>query len=197
MNLNVEHLDLDRNPLGGWPTMLREAPAWRTLRTLNLTECGLGDEAMESLASTATAPHLHGISLEYNSIGTPGMTALAGWSVLPRLWKLDLADNVIGGDGIVTLATSGAAQTLLELDLEQDYDNAQARKYGAPVLRAVLDKTSFPNLEVLNLDLNGCFSEIPTRIWKKITVGSDTRPELAAIINDFVRAHHFLQRVPR
>jgi Ran GTPase-activating protein (RanGAP) involved in mRNA processing and transport len=196
MNLNVEHLDLDRNPLGSWPTMLRDAPAWRTLRTLNLTECGLDDEAMESLASTAAAPHLHGISLEYNSIGTAGVTALAGWSVLPRLWKLDLADNVIGGEGIMTLATSAAAQTLLELDLEQDYDNAQARKYGAPVLRAVLDKTSFPNLEVLNLDLNGCFSEIPTRIWKKIAVSSDTRPELAAIISDFIRAHHAYNESP-
>ncbi|TWP53618.1 hypothetical protein FKR81_02295 [Lentzea tibetensis] len=186
--LGLGFLDVSHNPVGSWPAALRKASVWRTLRTLDVTECGLGDDDVESLASTPSAPPLHGISLAYNSVGSRGARALASWAVLPQLWELNLHDNVIGDDGLADLATSRAAQRLLELDLEQDCWNAHARKYGAPLPVEVLDQASFPSLDAVFLGIVDEYhgarysSGFPTRIREDIASASATRPELVAFL---------------
>ena len=181
-------LDLSHNPLSGWPAALENAPVWGTLRTLNVTECGLGDDDTQALAATASAPCLRGISLAYNSVGSRGARALAAWAVLPQLWELDLHDNVIGDDGLIELATSRAAQLLLELDLEQDCGNASKRKYGTPLPAEVVDQASFPSLDAIFLGIVDEYhdarysSGFPARIREDITSVSTTRPELIAFL---------------
>jgi hypothetical protein len=184
----LDVLDLSWNPVGSWPATLRQAPLWRTLRTLDVTECGLDDDDMEALASTTSAPRLHGISLAYNSIGSRGARALASWAILPRLWELNLHDNVIGDDGLIELATSRAARSLLELDLEQDCWNAKARKYGTPLPAEVIDQASFPNLDAMFLGIVDEYhgarysTGFPAHTREEIAAASATRPELVAFL---------------
>lgn len=181
-------LNLSHNPLGSWPAALAGAPVWRTLHTLSLAECGLGDDAVTSLAAAASAPCLRGISLAYNSVGSLGARALASWSLLPQLWELNLHDNVIGDDGLAELATSRAAQLLLELDLEQDCWNASRRKYSTPLPAEVVDQASFPSLDAIFLGVVDEYhgarysSGFPARIRENIASASTTRPELVAFL---------------
>ncbi|MDA3649080.1 hypothetical protein LZ318_15480 [Saccharopolyspora indica] len=184
----LRSLDLARNPMGTWPATLENAPIWRTLRTLDVSECGLDDDAVEALTATSSAPVLRGISLAYNSIGSRGARALAAWPVLPQLWELNLHDNVIGDDGLTDLATSAAAQHLLELDLEQDCRNARARKYGAPLPPDIADPASFPGLDAIFLGIVDEYhgarysSGFPPSAREELAATSTTRPELVAFL---------------
>ena len=180
-------LDLSWNPVGSWPEKLANAPVWRTLRTLDVTECGLGDDDMEALAATPSAPNLHGISLAYNNIGSRGARALASWPVLPQLWELNLHDNVIGDDGLIELASSEAARRLLELDLEQDCWNANAR-YGTSLPAEVMEQASFPNLDAIFLGVVDEYhgarysSGFPAHVRETLASADTTRPELVAFL---------------
>jgi hypothetical protein len=182
-------LDLSYNPLGGWPATLAGAPIWSTLQSLDLAECGLGDDDIVSLTATITAPCLRSISLAYNSVRSRGAQALAAWTVLPQLWELNLHENIIGDDGLAALAVSGRAQMLLELDLEQDCWNASARNPGIPLPAAVTDPASFPSLDAMFLGIideyHGAryFSGVPSRIRADIASDSTVRPELAAYLS--------------
>ncbi|GAA2103300.1 hypothetical protein [Actinomadura alba] len=186
-------LDLSHNPVGSWPPALENAPIWRTLRTLNITECGLDDDDIEALAATTSAPYLRGISLAYNSVGSRGARALASWAVLPQLWELNLHDNVIGDDGLIELATPQAAQLLLELDLEQDCWNASTRKYGTPLPAEVVDQASFPSLDAIFLGIVDEYhgarysSGFPAHVREDIASASTTRPELVAFLTHLDR----------
>jgi hypothetical protein len=181
-------LDFSYNPLGSWPAALAGAPAWRTLRALDLAECGLGDDDIVSLSATITAPCLRSISVAYNSVGSRGTQALASWAVLPQLWELNLHENIIGDDGLAALAASGRAHMLLELDLEQDCWNANARNPSTPLPADVTDPASFPSLDAMFLGIideyHGAryFSGVPTRMRADIAPGSTIRPELAAYL---------------
>ncbi|HEX7162726.1 MAG TPA: hypothetical protein VF223_15995, partial [Trebonia sp.] len=181
-------LDFSYNPLGNWPAALAGAPAWRTLRVLDLAECGLGDDDIVSLAATIAAPCLRSISLAYNSVGSRGAQALASWAVLPQLWELNLHENIIGDDGLAALAASSRAQMLLELDLEQDCWNASARNPGTPLPADVTDPASFPSLDAMFLGIideyHGAryFSGVPARMRTDIASGGTIRPELAAYL---------------
>lgn len=177
-------LDLAHNPMGNWPAVLENAPVWRTLRTLDVSECGLGDDDVEALTATSSAPRLREISLAYNSIGSRGARALAAWPVLPQLWELNLHDNIIGDDGLTDLATSRAAQRLLELDLEQDCWNSRARKFGAPLPPELVDPASFPGLDAIFLGIVDEYhgarysSGFPPSTREELATASTTRPEL-------------------
>ncbi len=181
-------LDVACNPVGSWPTPLQDAAVWRTVRSLNLADCGLGDADVRSLASTASAPRLHSVSLAYNSVGSQGARALAAWALLPQLWALDLHDNVIGDDGLTDLATSGAAQRLLELDLEQDCWNPRARDDRKPLPAEIVDPASFPSLDAIFLGMVDEYHGsryscgFPTRVREEIVSAPDTRPELIAFL---------------
>lgn len=181
-------LDLSWNSVGSWPEKLATAPVWRTLRTLDLTECGLDDDDIEALASTPAASNLHGISLAYNDIGSRGARALASWPVLPQLWELNLHDNVIGDDGLTELARSQAAQRLLELDLEQDCWNANARKYGTALPAEIVDEASFPHLDAIFLGIVDEYhgarysSGFPAHVRETLASANTTRPELVAFL---------------
>jgi hypothetical protein len=185
---NLTTLDLSHNPVGNWPAALENAPVWRALRTLNVTECDLDDDDIEALAATTSAPCLRGISLAYNSVGSRGARALATWAVLPQLWELNLHDNLIGDDGLIELATSQAARLLLELDLEQDCWNAGTRKFGTPLPAEVVDQTSFPSLDAIFLGIVDEYhgarysSGFPARIREDIASATTTRPELVAFL---------------
>lgn len=180
--LNV--LDVSHNPMGGWPATAR---VWRTLHTLNVSDCGLSDDDIEALTSTA-APGLVGVSLAYNSIGSRGARALASWAVLPQLWELDLHDNIVGDDGLIDLATSRAAERLLELDLEQDCWNVSKRRYGTPLPAEVVDRASFPSLDAMFLGIVDEYhgarysSGFPAHIREDLVSGGAARPELVAFL---------------
>jgi len=184
----LDTLDLSWNPVGAWPAKLANAPAWRTLRTLDVTECGLDDDDIEAMSSTASAPNLHGISLAYNNIGSRGARALASWTVLPQLWELNLRDNVIGDDGLVELAGSRAARRLLELNLEQDCWNANARRYGSALPAEVVDQAAFPHLDAIFLGIVDEYhgarysAGFPARVRQTLVSASTTRPELVGFL---------------
>ena len=146
LELPLESLTVSANPLGTLPSV-PDAPAWRTLRTVNLDDCALGD--MTSLPPEA--PLLQSISFSHNNIDSDGARVLAEWPVLPQLWELGLHDNVIGDEGLTDLARSRAAQRLLELDLEQDVWTAHHRRDSAPLPAEVVARESFPNLDALYL----------------------------------------------
>ncbi|MEV4313991.1 hypothetical protein [Actinocrispum sp. NPDC049592] len=183
--LRLENLDVSRNPVDAWPESLDN---WGTLRTLNLTECGLGDDDIEAMTA-ATAPDLRSISLAYNSIRSRGARALAAWKVLPQLWELDLHDHIIGDDGLIDLAVSQAAQQLLELGLEQDCWNPNARRYDTPLPPEVVAQESFPNLDAMFLGVVDGYhgarysSGFPPRIREDLANAPTTRPELRAFLN--------------
>ncbi|GAA3955656.1 hypothetical protein GCM10023085_42810 [Actinomadura viridis] len=178
-------LDLSFNPVTHWPETLANAPVWRTLRTLNVAECGLGDDDIEALTAITSAPDLRSVSLAYNSVGSRGARALASWAVMPQLWELDLHDNVIGDDGLIALATSRTAQRLLELDLEQDCGNAGQRMLSTPLPRALLDPSAFPSLDALFLGVVDEYhgarysSGFPRHALETVR---GSRPELAAFL---------------
>lgn len=184
----LKTLDLSDNPVGTWPSALANAPVWRTLQTLNVSECGLGDDDIEALTATISAPRLRGISLAYNSVGTRGAIALASWAMLPQLWDLNLHDNIIGDDGLIELATSRAAQLLLELDLEQDCWNAGTRKHALPLPAEVIDQASFPSLDTMFLGVVDEYhgarysSGFPSHVRESLASASTTRPELVAFL---------------
>ncbi|GHH30047.1 hypothetical protein [Lentzea cavernae] len=178
LQLPLESLDVSGNPL----TVLPSMPAWRTLRSVNLDDCALGD--MTSLPPEA--PHLESLSLSYNNIDSDGARALAAWPVLSQLWELTLHDNVIGDDGLIDLARSRAAQRLLELDLEQDVWTAHHRRDSVPVPAEVVRRESFPNLDSLYLGvIDGYHGSRPScgfppeRRQELVRTG---RPELVAFL---------------
>jgi hypothetical protein len=183
----LTNLDLSYNPLGDWPAVLRDAPAWRSLERLNLNECGLGDDAIEALTATSSAGCLRSVSLAYNSAGSRGARALASWPVLPRLWELELHDNNIGDDGLVELAGSRAAARLLELDLERDCWNSTVR-YGTRLPDEVIDPASFPHLDAMFLGVVDEYhgarysSGYPSRVRDGILSARTARPELVAFL---------------
>lgn len=184
----LEVLDVSFNPVGSWPAKLASAPVRRTLRTLNLSECGLGDDDIEALASTTSAPELRSVSLQYNSISSRGARALASWAVLPQLWELKLHDNVIGDDGLIELATFQAAQRLLELNLQQDRWNAGAREDCTPLPAEVVDQASFPSLDAIFLGIideyhgNRLGCGFPSQIREELASASTTPPALVAFL---------------
>jgi hypothetical protein len=156
------------------------------VRTLNVADCGLGDNDVRAL--TGPAPALTGISLAYNTIGSAGAKALAAWSALPRLWELNLHDNVLGDDGLAELAASRAAQLLVELDLEQDCWNDARRPLGVPLPPAVADPASFPNLDTMFLGVVDEYhgarysSGFPPHIREELAASATTRPELVTFL---------------
>lgn len=181
-------LDVSCNPVGSWPTALQDAPVWRTLRSLKLADCGLGDADVQALASTASAPRLHSVSLAYNSVGSQGARALAAWAVLPQLWELDLHDNIIGDGGLTDLAASRAARRLLELDLEQDCWNHKGRDDRTPLPAEVVAPASFPSLDAIFLGMVDEYHGsryscgFPARVREEIASAPGTRPELVAFL---------------
>ncbi|MEV6238544.1 hypothetical protein [Lentzea sp. NPDC051838] len=171
----LEELDVSGNPMGSLP----DVPAWGSLRTLDLADCGLGDA---DLAMLPTVASLVSLSLAYNNFSSEGARALAAWPVLPQLWSLDLHDHTIGDDGLAALASSRAALRLVELDLEQDVWNAHRRSYIAPLPPEVLARESFPALDAMFL---GVVDEYHgTRNGTGVPVRpADARPELVTFLD--------------
>ncbi|MFD9739784.1 hypothetical protein [Umezawaea sp. NPDC059074] len=181
-----ESLDLAHNPLGDWSPAFRDAPVWNAVERLDVTACGLGDDAVEALTATASAPRLHRVSLAYNSLGSRSARALAEWPLLPQLWELDLHDHVIGDDGLRALATSGAAARLLTLDLEQDCWNTEARSFDLPLPDEVVALESFPGLDTLLLgvvdEYHGARYSCGFPSYTALLASGTARPELRAFL---------------
>lgn len=183
--LRLDTLDLSTNPVGSWPAELGNAPLWSTVETLNVTECG--DDDIEALVATTSAPCLRSISLAYNSVGSQGGRALASWPVLSQLWELNLHDNVIGDDGLAELARSKAAQRLLELDLEQDCWNSSAGRHGTRLPVEAIGQ-AFPSLDAIFLGIVDEYhsarysSGFPAQVRQDIASARATRPELVAFL---------------
>ncbi|WP_092786596.1 hypothetical protein [Actinokineospora terrae] len=177
-------LNITGNLCSGWPAALRDAPVWRTLRTLDLTGTGFDGEEISALVLTAEAPELRSVLLDYNSVGSGA--ALAQWPLLPQLWELSLHDTAIDDDGLRALAVSGAARSLLELDLEQDCSNRSARH--TPLPPEVIERSAFPSLDTIFLGIVDEYhgaryrSGFTTAIRERLTADPTTRPELLAYL---------------
>jgi hypothetical protein len=185
--LGLDTLDLSNNPVGSWPAELGDAPVWSTLETLNVAECGLGDDDIEALVAKTSAPCLRSLSLAYNSVGSRGARSLASWAVLPQLWEVNLHDNVIGDDGLAEFAGSQAAQRLLELDVEQDCWNSSAGTHGTRLPAEAIDD-AFPSLDAIFLGIVDEYhsarysSGFPAHVRQDIASAGTTRPELVAFL---------------
>ncbi|HET6711028.1 hypothetical protein [Amycolatopsis sp.] len=181
----LTELNLSGNRLAGWPADVPLPPA---VRTVDLSDCGLDDDAIRALTSSGPMPALTAISLAYNTIGTAGARALAAWGALPGLWQLNLYDNVIGDDGLIALATSQAAQLLVELDLQQDCWNSARRPLADPLPAEVADAASFPNLDAMFLGVVDEYhgarysSGFPPHVREQLAAAETTRPELVAFL---------------
>ncbi|MEU0409427.1 hypothetical protein ABZ307_16650 [Streptomyces griseorubiginosus] len=181
-------LGVSCNPIGAWPGHLRDAPVWRTLHTFTADDCALGDDAVEALASTVSAPCLHNLSLAYNTIGARGARAFTTWDVLPRLWQLNLHDNVLTEEGLTALASSRAALRVLELDLEQDCWNAHARRHPQRLPRELFDEEAFPSLDAIFLGMVDEYhgarysSGFSSGTRQELLSADGTRPELRAFL---------------
>lgn len=182
---SLAELDLSGNRLAGWPA---DVPLPPTVRTVDVSDCGLDDNAIRALTSSGPTPALTAISLAYNTIGTAGAQALAVWDALPGLWQLNLYDNVIGDDGLTALATSRAAQLLVELDLQQDCWNSARRPLAEPLPAEVVDPASFPNLDAMFLGVVDEYhgaqysSGFPPHVREQLATAETTRPELVAFL---------------
>ncbi|ADJ47582.1 hypothetical protein AMES_5757 [Amycolatopsis mediterranei S699] len=180
---NLADLDVSGNPVAGWSADLPP-----TLRTLDLAQCGLGDDDVRALTAAGPVPALTGISLAYNTIGPAGAKALASWSALPRLRELNLHDNVLGDDGLAELAGSRAAQLLVELDLEQDCWNDAQQPYGVPLPPGIADPAAFPNLDAMLLgvvdEYHGARYScgFPPQAREELLASGTARPELVAFL---------------
>lgn len=105
----LTRLDLHDNPMTeDVADALADAlRAQRGLRCLNLTDTGLGDEGVATIASAIAdcCPDLEELHLELNEITAAGAAALA--SALPRLPALrilDLKENELEDEGAIALA---------------------------------------------------------------------------------------------
>lgn len=182
---SLTELNLSGNRPAGWPA---DVPLPPTVRTVDLSDCGLGDDAVRALTTSGPMPALTAVSLAYNTIGTAGAQALAAWSALPGLWQLNLYDNAIGDDGLIALATSQAAQLLVELDLQQDCWNSARRPLADPLPAAVADAASFPNLDAMFLGVVDEYhgarysSGFPPHVREELATAATTRPELVAFL---------------
>src|SRR5262249_42410810 len=91
----LHSLGLSNNHFGriGMAALAR-AP-WSALAELDLSRCGLDDEAAIALAKCPLLANLHTLDLSYNSIETDGAAALARSPFLSGVIELDLGHNEI------------------------------------------------------------------------------------------------------
>jgi Ran GTPase-activating protein (RanGAP) involved in mRNA processing and transport len=140
-------IDLSHNALGRAGVQgLAVSPLAAGLQELDLSVCGLDDEAVAELVR-ADLGRLRDLRLGYNSIGPAGAAALAAAATLASLWKLDLRDNFVGDDGLTALAGSPHLVRLVELDLEQDVWNYRSAQFGPDVARAVAGSAALARLD--------------------------------------------------
>jgi hypothetical protein len=100
----LESLDLWANQIGEeGARALVEGPAFRSLRTLSLGYCELGDPGLEVLAS-GDWPRLRGMLLRGNAIGDRGAEALAASEGLPSLCRVVLEENPLTKAALARLA---------------------------------------------------------------------------------------------
>jgi hypothetical protein len=101
---SLRRLDLSRCGLGDdGARVLAEAPSLPDLEVLALAGNGIGPEGARALAGTARLRNLRELDLSANALGPSGAEALASTTSLPALRSLDLADNALGGGGVAAL----------------------------------------------------------------------------------------------
>jgi len=104
---NLRSLDLSNNMLG--PTGCSDMVDWLTqndkdsfsLRSLEISGCGLGDEGFLQLVSVLGS--LHYLGVRNNGITSEGLGAVMASSQMVKLQTLDLEGNLIGEPGVHAL----------------------------------------------------------------------------------------------
>lgn len=94
------------------------------LKTVTLTDCGLGDEAVEHLASVLPASHsLRTLDLSHNKCGDQGVHALAvAIHENCSIKHLGLSHNLITDEGVLALTRAlGSNRRLKMLDLTHNH----------------------------------------------------------------------------
>lgn len=154
----LRHLDLNRCGLGDGVAALARSAHLTRLVTLDLTNNGLTDTALEALAewpglasvqvlglnynhdvtgrgvaSLLESPHFRPrfVALQYAHLGAEGARALAAWSGLTNLIGLDLSHTQLTAAGATALANSPHWHDLRDLRLWS---------YGSTEYREALDR---------------------------------------------------------
>ena len=120
----LTYLRLANNPLGGegWSHLA----AWPldSLRTLDLSFTGGGDEGAVALAASPNLRQVRHVELEGNSIGSIGFQSLAHSPLLEAVEYLNLNDNPISGDDARILASCTHMEALRNLLITAEDVNA-------------------------------------------------------------------------
>jgi uncharacterized protein (TIGR02996 family) len=112
---SLEHLDLRDIPLGvdygpNFGHFCQGIPSPQ-IHTLQLTHCGLWEEAMASLVTASRLQRLRVLYLNHNPIGDEGVRLLARHP-LPELRDLDLRQTHLTDDAVTHLLDSPLAESL-------------------------------------------------------------------------------------
>jgi uncharacterized protein (TIGR02996 family) len=89
----IQHLNLRR--VAGDAAALFASPHLARIRSLELNQCGLDDDAMRLLAASPHLGELRWLALVFNRVGLPGAEAIAASRGLPRLTYVDFAGNEV------------------------------------------------------------------------------------------------------
>lgn len=119
---------------------------WPHLRSLQIANCELNDEAMDLIASGKVSLALQYLRLGDNSISSPGWAALSAASCLTCLDNLDLANMVLQPTDLAILSRSPWIPQLETLCLKSvRIDQAIAIEF-----------TKWPLINLRNLDISLC-----------------------------------------
>lgn len=89
----------------------------RTLKTLEMDECHLGDEAAGEVLASLSATSLRKLDMRDNQMGVRAMRAIANNPAFENLIDLYLKDNPLGDDGVDALANAPLMHSLQHLHL--------------------------------------------------------------------------------
>ena len=193
----LEWLDLSGTAPGrAGPMALGRAEHWERLRTLRLTNGGLGAREVECLAQATwmglvttlvlnnnelfpaaarilaeRSSSLEVLGLARADLGDLGATYLARSGRLAGLRELDLSGNSIGDEGAIALANSDAFPRLVGLDLSRNRIGPE----GARVLAA---SSKRERLEILKLSGNAIGDEGVRAFADSVTLGKLRRLDL-------------------
>jgi uncharacterized protein (TIGR02996 family) len=135
--LRVLNLSGTRPGVAGVRALTAEKSRLARLRSLDVSDNGLGPVAVELLAEAAGLRKLRVLNLSGNPVGDAGAAALANSRHLSELLELDLGDAGVGDAGAQALAESPHLGNLLRLNLRC---RKAGRSLGTAARRALRER---------------------------------------------------------
>lgn len=115
---HVEELDLSDNQLDEYAYELPELPCLPQLKSLDLSDNGIEQEAMLALLGSPRLPQLRSLQLSGNELDDECLQVLATSALFSDLESLDLSDNeseLVTDEGYLSLLGSPSLSSLEEL----------------------------------------------------------------------------------